>query len=54
MLEVQSGLDADTLLMAEIKAASKEESLNLLALNLMVRFYVYRVKGTCCLPMFMG
>ena len=20
----------------------------------MVRFYVYRVKGTCCLPMFMG
>lgn len=31
MLEVRSGLDADTLLMAEIKAASKEESLNLLA-----------------------
>ena len=31
MLEVRSGLDADTLLMAEIKAASKEESLDLLA-----------------------
>ena len=31
MLEVLSGLDADTLLMAEIKAASKEESLDLLA-----------------------
>ena len=31
MLEVRSGLDADTLLMAKRKAASKEESLDLLA-----------------------